>query len=50
MIFKYPVHHSDALAIELGSSVSFLFSNRRQQLLRREVDVVSLNEAFNLIS
>jgi hypothetical protein len=50
VIFKHPAHHSDAMAIELGSSVSFPFANRRQQLWRREADSVSLDAALDLIS
>lgn len=50
VIFKHPAHHSVSMAIELGSSVSFPFAKRRQQLWRIEADSVSLDEAFNLIS
>ena len=50
VIFKHPAHHSDAMAIELGSSVSFPFASRRQQLWRREADSVSLDAALDLIS
>tara|TARA_B100000780_G_scaffold60688_1_gene39035 strand:+ start:1844 stop:2704 length:861 start_codon:yes stop_codon:yes gene_type:complete len=50
VIFKHPAHHSDAMAIELGSSDSFLFANRRQQLWRREANSISLDAALDLIS
>jgi len=50
VIFKHPAHHSAAMVIELGSAVTFPFAGPRQQLWQREVDTISLNEAFNLIS
>ena len=49
VIFKHPAHHSAAMAIELGSLVSFPFANQRQQLWRREADSASLDEALDLI-
>jgi len=50
VIFKHPAHHTDAMAIELGSLDYFPFANSRQQLWRREVDAISLDEAYNFIS
>lgn len=50
VIFKHPAHHSDAMAIELGSSVSFPFANRYQQLWRSEANSLLLDAAFDLIS
>lgn len=50
VIFKHPAHHAAEMASELGASNIFSFAGDRQQLWRREANVTSLNEAFQLIT
>ncbi len=49
-IFKHPAHHAAEMASELGASNAYSFAGDRQQLWRREANVTSLNEAFQLIT
>ena len=50
VIFKHPAHHAAEMEKELGSVDQFPFAGSQQKLWRREVDQISLTEAFNLIS
>ncbi len=50
VIFKHPDHHATEMANELGASNAYSFAGDCQQLWRREANVTSLIEAFQLIT
>jgi hypothetical protein len=50
VIFKHPEHHATEMMNELGVSNAYPFAGDSQQLWRREANVTSLNEAFQLIT